>query len=135
MLSTISRAYQELKNPKLEYEFVRVMKTWSGVFPDSIVSDLERKYRKTSSSSKRSSLGPCPLSPTLVVALSDLRSAVSQPAHLYRADLVASIFAHVQINSNVLKRSTGEGGRLSYRCLDRHCYHFIVFSIDTNAFC
>lgn len=114
LMATYSRAFQDLHDRKLEYEFVRVLKTWRGVFPEPIVRELERRHDiaavkpiSTSSSVLAEHLRPkrplrrdgLRISPALVQVLMDLRSAVAQPPHLYHAGQVASIFAHVpQIN-------------------------------------
>lgn len=106
-MASYTRAFGDLRDGKLEFEFVRVLKTWRGLFPEPIIRELERRHdsqAQTAGSApapvlgKRSQRPAAFLSPALKAVLADLRNAVSQPPHLYQAGLVASIFAHVQIN-------------------------------------
>lgn len=119
-----------------------MMKTWRGLFSEPIVRELEKRHagvtEKPSSSSDSRSSSKRPntsirspsLSPALIPVLMDLRAAVSLPAHLYDAARVAAIFAHVQINSTALTKSsrsstTGGGQNLGPT---NH-----LFDIDTNS--
>lgn len=130
------------------------MKTWRGLFSEPIVRELEKRHadvvEKPSSSSasgsrssvKRPRTETKTISPSVVPVLMDLRAAVSLPAHLYDATRVAAIFAHVQINSTVLKessRSSACSPKETRLAIDNGQFlgptnpsH--LFDIDTNSF-
>jgi hypothetical protein len=116
LVSAFSRAFQSLCDPKLEHEFVRVMKTWRGLFSEPIVRELEKRHIgaaeavQSNHNSRGSFKRPHPparlsIGPAVFPVLLDLRTAVSLPAQLYDAARVAAIFDHVQINSTVLRES------------------------------
>lgn len=110
-MPVFTRSISDLHDRKLEYEFVRVLRTWKGLFPEPIVRELERRHGMLAGPnySQNSGTAAAPqastkrprnssVSSAVRAVLIDLRDAVSQPPHLYQAPLVASIFAHVQIN-------------------------------------
>lgn len=102
MMSCFSRSFQSLRDPKLEFEFVRVLRTWRGLFPEPIVRELEKRHGGAATTSTKRSHSTAGISPSLAVVLNDLRASVSVPPHLYDASRVAAIFAHVSINSGIV---------------------------------
>lgn len=123
LISAFTRAFQSLHDRKVEAEFVRVLKTWRGVYPEPMIRELEKRHEVSvaaavpsttnghrSSSHKRSHRHDAALSQAVIEVLVDLRTAVSQPAHLYDDARIASIFAHVQINDRLQPESTSDKG-------------------------
>jgi hypothetical protein len=101
IMPAFSRAFDVLPDPQTKYQFLRVLGMWRGLFPEPLVRELEKRHGTAQdmapavAGSKRQASSNGLLRPELVLVLEDLKEAVSRPPHLYDANRVASIFAHV----------------------------------------
>lgn len=158
IIPSYSKAFDSLTEPSTKYQFLRVLGTWRGLFPEPVVRELERRHGSptlppsneavpSSLGTKRSSAelysrssSTMPLRPDTAAVLNDLKIVVSMPPHLYNPGRVASIFAHVQIKfiKAMVASSISFSASFSTRCPlsspalqlphSDHC-HIIVFAV------